>query len=181
MSFIYETEGGSMNSTKDIILKLKEVREEKGLSYNDILKLVEEKGEYTSKSTLSRLFADGSEEVGFNYESTIRPIANALLDIEEIEADDDADVQAMKALLKYKIERIEELEQRIKEAKLEVAELRVKHLERIEELQEEHQKKADFLSNQIALKDQRIDALLDSNKELLDHILHCPYKNCKEG
>ena len=51
-----------MNSTKDIIIQLKKVREEKELSFNDIIKLVEEKGEYTSKSTLSRLFAEGSEE-----------------------------------------------------------------------------------------------------------------------
>ena len=169
-----------MTNSKNVILKLKEVREEKNLSFNDILSLMEKNGDFLAKSTLSRVFAEGSEENSFNYEGTIRPIAKALLDIEEIEADDNTDVRAMKSLLKYKIERIEELEERIKDAKLELAELRVKHLERIEELQEEHQKKADFLSNQIALKDQRIDALLDSNKELLDHILHCPYKNCKE-
>lgn len=170
-----------MNSTKDIIIQLKKVREEKELSFNDILKLVEEKGEYTSKSTLSRLFAEGSEENSFNYEGTIRPIANALLDIEDIEDEDDTDVRAMKSLLKYKIERIEELERQLEQLKLEYAEFKVKHLERIENLQEEHQKKADFLSNQIALKDQRIDALLGSNGELLDHILHCPYKNCRDN
>ena len=169
-----------MTNSKNVILKLKEVREEKNLSFNDILSLMEKNGDFLAKSTLSRVFAEGSEENSFNYEGTIRPIAKALLDIEEIEADDNTDVRAMKSLLKYKIERIEELEERIKDAKLELAELRVKHLERIEELQEEHQKKADFLSNQIALKDQRIDALLNSNSELLDHILHCPYKNCKE-
>ena len=86
----------------------------------------------------------------------------------------------MKSLLKYKIQRIEELEQQLKEVKLELAEEKVKRHEKIDALQEEYQQKSDFLSNQIALKDQRIDALLDANKGLLDHILNCPYKqNCK--
>ena len=169
-----------MNSTKDIIIKLKEVRDEKGLSFNDILTLMENNGDFVSKSTISRIFAEGSEESSFRYEETIRPIAKALLDIETIEDTDNMDVQAMKSLLKYKIERIEELEKQLNEAKLELAESKVKHHERVEKLMEDHQKKSEFLSNQIALKDQRIDTLLDSNKDLLDHILNCPYKkDCK--
>lgn len=170
-----------MNSTKDLILKLKAVREEKGYSFNDIMKIMEDNGDYPlAKSTLSRVFAEGSEENSFRYEETIRPIAKALLDIEEIEDDDNIDTKAMKSLLKYKIQRIEELEQQLKEVKLELAEEKVKRHEKIDALQEEYQRKSDFLSNQIALKDQRIDALLDANKGLLDHILNCPYKqNCK--
>ena len=50
-----------MTNTKDIIVKLKEVRDEKGLSYTDILDLMEKNGDYLSKSTLSRVFAEGSE------------------------------------------------------------------------------------------------------------------------
>ena len=109
-----------MTNTKDIILKLKEVREEKGLSYGDILELMEKNGDYLSKSTISRVFSEGSEASSFRYEETIRPIAKALLDIENIEADDDMDVQAMKSLLKYKIQRIEELEQQIEQLKFEM-------------------------------------------------------------
>lgn len=169
-----------MNSTKDLILKLKAVREEKGLSFNDIMRIMEDNGDYLAKSTLSRVFADGSEENSFRYEETLRPIAKALLDIEDIEEDDNTDIRAMKSLLKYKIQRIEELEQQLKEVKLELAEEKVKRHEKIDALQEEYQRKSDFLSNQISLKDQRIDTLLDSNKGLLDHILNCPYKqNCK--
>ena len=37
-----------MTNSKDVILKLKEVREEKGLSFNDIIKLMEENGDYIS-------------------------------------------------------------------------------------------------------------------------------------
>lgn len=93
-----------MTNTSDIIIKLKEVRNEKRLSYTDILELMEKNGDFLSKSTLSRVFTDGSENFSFKYEETIRPIAKALLDIETIEADDNMDIQAMKSLLKYKIQ-----------------------------------------------------------------------------
>ena len=35
-----------MTNTREIILKLKEVREEKGLSYGDILDLMEKQGDF---------------------------------------------------------------------------------------------------------------------------------------
>ena len=177
-----------MTNTKDIILKLKEVREERGLSFNDILKLMEENGDYLSKSTISRIFADGSEENSFRYEETIRPIANALLDIENIEDTDNMDVRAMKSLLKYKIERIEELEQQNEQLELSLASEKVKYHEKLDKEREQHQKSIDFLKNQIDLKDKRMDQLLEAvfkkdsqHKELLEHIINCPYKkNCKE-
>jgi transcriptional regulator with XRE-family HTH domain len=49
-----------MTNTRDLIIQLKEVREEKGLSYNDILSLMEKNGDYLSKSTISRVFSEGS-------------------------------------------------------------------------------------------------------------------------
>ena len=96
-----------MTSSRDIIIQLKEVKDEKHLSLTDIMKLMESNGDYLSKSTLSRVFAEGSEEIKFRYEDTIRPIANALLDIENDEDDDDMDIRAMKSLLKFKMQRIE--------------------------------------------------------------------------
>ena len=91
-----------MTNTRDIIIKLKKVRDEKSLSYNDIINLMEKNNDFVSKSTIQRVFADGSEEMSFRYEETIKPIANALLDISNIEDDDSMDIQAMKSLLKYK-------------------------------------------------------------------------------
>ena len=159
-----------MTNTKDIILKLKEVRKEKGLSYNDILKLMEKNGDYLSKSTISKVFSEGSEASSFRYEETIRPIAKALLDIEHIEEDDNVDVQAMKSLLKYKIKRIEELEQQIELLQAEMAKERT-----------QQSKSIAFLKEQVAFKDKRIDVLLDSVQakdsrydELLSLVLSCP-------
>ena len=104
-----------MTNSRDLILKLKEVREEKGYSLTDIMKLVEDNGDFISKSTLARVFAEGSEDVTFRYEATIKPIANALLDIGTIEDTDNMDTQAMKLLLKYKSDRIQELERQVQE------------------------------------------------------------------
>lgn len=171
----------NMPNTKDIIIKLKEVREEKGLSYSDILNLMEQNGNYLSKSTLSKVFGDGSEELSFNYEDTIRPIANVLLDIETIEADDNLDTQAMKLILTYKIDRIKELESQIQSLESSLANEKVKYHEKLDKEREQHQKSIEFLKNQIDLKDKRMDQLLEAvftkdsqHKEMLDLILSCP-------
>lgn len=170
-----------MTNTKDIIIQLKEVREEKGLSYNDILDLMEKNGDFLSKSTLSRVFSEGSEEVSFRYEETIRPIANALLDIENIEEDDNTDVKTMKMMLQYKKEIIENLEKKVAQLEADLDREKVKYHERLDAERDRHQKSIEFLKNQIDLKDKRMDQLLDAvfakdaqHKELLDTILSCP-------
>lgn len=166
---------------EEIVLNLREVRRKQDLSYDAILRLIKKNGDFLSKSTISNVFSEKNTNYdSFSYEHTIRPIAKALLDIEKIDEDDDSEIQTIKSILKYKMECIEDLERQLEQKDLDIAELKVKHHEKIEALQDEFRKKSDFLSNQIALKDQRIDTLLDSNKGLLDHILNCPYKqNCK--
>lgn len=175
-----------MTNTKDIILQLKEVREEKGLSYNDILSLMEKNGDYLAKSTISRVFADGSEEMSFRYEETIRPIANALLDIENIEDNDTIDTRAMKSLLKYKVQRIEELEEQIRLLKEELDKEKISYHEKMDAERIQWNKSIDFLKEQVSLKDKRMDMLLDAvvvkdtqYKELLDKVMSCPAR-CKE-
>ena len=151
-----------MTNTKDLIIKLKEVREEKGLSYGDILDLMEKNGDYLAKSTISRVFADGSEEMSFRYEETIRPIANALLDIERIEDDDDMDIKAMKSLLKYKIQRIEELEKQLEHLQTALDKEKLRSHEKIEKERDRFNRSIDFLKTQIDLKDKRMDMLLEA-------------------
>lgn len=175
-----------MENMKDIIIKLKKIRDDRKLTNGQIERMLHEDGYDLSKTSISRVFADGSEDVGFNYEYTIRPIANALLNMEEIEEDDSPEIQAMKSLLKYKIECMEELERIIEQKDLELAEINEKHHNRIDSIRAEQDKRTEFLMNQINLKDKRIDALLnavnvkDSQlKDTLDHILECPYrKDC---
>ena len=169
-----------MTNTKDVILKLKEVREERNLSYNDIMAMMEKNGDYLAKSTLSRVFSDGSEEMSFRYEETIRPIANALLDIDNIEDDDDMDTKAMKALLKFKSKYIDELEEKIKSLESAIDKQKIKASEQLETERERFNKSIEFLKEQVAYKDKRMDFLLDSvhekdilHKEMLEKLLKC--------
>ena len=163
-----------MTNTREIILKLKEVREEKGLSYGDILELMEKNGDFISKSTLSRLFAEGSEDGSFKYEETIRPIAKALLDIETIEETDNMDVQAMKSLLKYKMQLIEDLEKKVEALNNDLTKEKLKYHEKLDKERDNYQKRIEFCREQINLKDKRIDQLLDTNERLLNQLLICP-------
>jgi transcriptional regulator with XRE-family HTH domain len=176
-----QTRREQMTKTRDIIIKLKEVRKEKGLSYGDILDLMEKNGDYLAKSTLSKLFSEGSEDLNFKYEETIRPIAKALLGIETIEVDDDMDIQAMKSLLKFKIQRIEELEHQIELIKSQMDKEKIKHHEKLEKEREASRKSIEFLKEQINYKDKRMDLLLQAVQdkdvrydELLKVILSCP-------
>lgn len=181
-----------MANTREIIMKLKEVREEKNLSFGDILEQMEQNGDYLSKSTLSRVFADGSEEQSFRYDETIRPIAKVLLDIETIEESDNTDVKTMKLLLQFKMQKIEELERQVEELKELIEQERKDHKLALDEQIISANEKMDveraawnrsieFLKEQISYKDKRMDLLLDSVrekddhfKEILDLIITCP-------
>lgn len=124
----------------DIVSKLKKVREENGLSYQKIVELVEKNGDYVSLSTVKRVFEDGSESYGFQFENTLKPIANAVLGIySETDIVSASEVDALKSIVAYKSDRITELEARL------------------ERTEESYRRRLDFLKEQIALKDQRID------------------------
>lgn len=166
-----------MTNTKGIITKLKKVKAEKQLSLQDILDLMEQNGDYSSKSTLSRVFADGSEDKHFKYEETIRPIANVLLDMETIEDDDTTDVQAMKTILKYKIERIKELEEQNRELKEQLSYEKLRYHEKLEHEREKYDAIIDFRSHQIEKKDERIDSLLEMVKKLMEKCENCKFHN----
>ena len=174
-----------MTNTRDVILQLKKVKEEKGLSLDKILILVENNGEYISKSTLARVFKDGSEDSSFRYEETIRPIANALLDIENYEQDDDEETRAYKAILKLKKELITELEEKLKTVE---SDEKRKYHEKIAKETEKFQKSLDFAMKQIELKDKRIDQLMDANDRLsitndrlINQMMDCPLKKENES
>ena len=169
-----------MTNVKDVILKLREVQKEKKLSYDKILSMMEGDGEFTSKSTLSRLFGNNWENYSFDYERTILPIANVLLDIDTVEENDDVDTQAYKAVLKLKRVIIEGLEEKIKTVE---DDEKAKYHAKLEKETEKFQSSLDFMSHQIELKDKRIDQLMDANDRLsimnnrmLEQFLNCPLK-----
>ena len=169
----------TMTDTKQILKLLREVKKEKGYSLDQILKLIEDNGDFVSKSTLSRLFSDSTEDTDFRYETTIRPVADALLDLENFETNDDTDVRAFKAILKLKKDIITEMKQEMEHEK-------ISYHEKLEEETAKFQRSLDFLRNQISLKDARIDKLMDSNErlsktndKLINQLMDCPLRKCE--
>lgn len=176
-----------MTNSKEIITQLKLVREERGYSYGDIVNLVEENGSYVSKSSVQRIFAEGSEENSFDFEKTIKPIADVLLDVYGDEETDDLDTKAMKAMLRYKSQRIAELERQVKTLETDIVKVKLSNHEKLEAEREKHNKSIEFLKKQIELKDKRMDLLLDAvqakdarydqlNDKFTETLLNCPYK-----
>ena len=160
----------TMIDTKAVILALKKVKKERGLSIEKIYRLVEENdpSRTVSQTSVARVFRKGSEDQIFKWENTLKPIANALLDIDEIEVDDDINTQAYKSILKLKKDIIEELEDKLSK------------VEGVSSDTEQYTRTIAHLKKQIELKDKRIDQLLDANDELrkdltklTDRILKC--------
>ena len=173
-----------MTSTSELISRLKEVRQAKNLSYQDIVDMT--KGA-VSKTTVSRVFADGSEEVSFRFEETLKPISSALLNIDTIEETDNTEIQAMKSLLHYKSDRIVELEKQIADLNAALNKEKVKYHEKLDAEREQYFRRIDFLKDQVSLKDKRMDMLLEAvfqkdmqHKELLELILSCPARKGQE-
>ena len=172
-----------MADQKGIILQLKEIKNEKQFSIQTIYCMIEKNGDHLSKSSIARVFKDGSENESFRYNDTIRPIAKALLDIETIEDDDTADIRTMKMLLKYKIEKIKSLEDQLNKAVVQYKEQIIKLEEQLKEEKKKYQDKMekeriqfnqriDFMMHQIDLKDKRMDHKDQRFDKLFDQFLN---------
>ena len=136
---------------RELIIQLKQYREEHGYSHKRIVDIVSEYAEqnntddYVSLSTVKKVFKEGSEnDDSFNFDLTIRPIAAALLGTESL-SPKAHDRELSISLLRYKNERIQQLEKQLEDERA-LANRRV-----------------DFLKEQIAIKDgylQRKDELI---------------------
>jgi hypothetical protein len=143
--------------THDLVLQLKTIKEERHLSLQDIEGLLKEKGYLVSPNSIRKVFLPGSENMSFRYHDTLEPIENTLLPLYDDQGDTEA--LALKAALAVKEELLERRER-------EILDLRTESL-----------RMSEFLTNQIKLKDDRIDKLmrrvdevLASNRELLQQI-----------
>ena len=181
----------TLTNSKDIVKLLKEVKIEKNLSLDAIVSLMEQNGHFVSKSTLSRLFSDKSDDMNFRYEDTILPLANVLLDIGKNEQEDDIDTLAFKSIIRYKKDIIEDYAKQNKDLKEEIETIKdrekIKYAERLEKETKHFSDSLSFMSRQIQLKDERIDKLLDMNtslmernNELLKQLMECPVRKKNE-
>lgn len=134
----------------DVIRNLKRVRQENGLSISEIVNLCEKNGESVSETTVKKVFSDGSETFGFNYETTLKPIINALLGDHE----ETAETDMMISVVQYK-------------------EIKIRHLEeQLARMEESYKRRIEFLKKQIDIKDDRIDKRDELITKLIDSIIH---------
>lgn len=171
-----------MTNSRDLILEMKRVQKEHNYSYGDMSKMMEANGDKAlSPATFSRLFSDGSEDnISFSYEYTLVPLARAILDIDNIEADDTNDVKILKETLKIKHARLKELEHENETLRSEIDKLKIKHHEKLDKERTAWAKSIEFMKEQVAYKDKRMDMLLEAvfekdrlHKEMLEKVLKC--------
>lgn len=134
----------------EIIRNLKRVRAENGLSISEIVKLCESNGEAVSETTVKKVFADGSEALGFNYEITLKPIINALLGGHE----ETAETDMMISVAQFKEAKIKDLESQMAR------------------MEESYKRRIEFLKDQIEIKDARLDKRDEMITKLIDTIIH---------
>ena len=134
----------------EIIRNLKRVRAEDGLSISEIVKLCEDAGESVSETTIKKVFAEGSEACGFNYETTLKPIISVLLGDHE----ETAETDMMISVAEFKAAKIKDLEAQL------------------ERMENSYKRRIEFLKNQIEIKDARIDKRDEMITKLIDTITH---------
>ena len=123
-----------LNAKKlEFIKELKELRSQKGITYQQIADETENNGESVSLSTIKHVFSDKYNH-DHSWELVLRPIANVLMPPTE---DDDLETRALQTRLELNKEIIKQLQ------------------ERLDNKEEKHKNRESFLMEQIAFyKDQ---------------------------
>ena len=130
-----------LENKQDLIRQLKEAKARDEVTYPRILERMEKNGKFVSLTTLRRVFADGSEmnANSFNLETTLMPIAEALLEAEDVPTPEDSpyasEIHALKSVIHVQNEEIA----------------------RMHDLKEHLEARVTFLLEQIEKKDRRMD------------------------
>ena len=101
---------------RDLIIRLKAVRESQGLTLQNITDTLEENGEHLSRKTITKVFTDGSEDMEFQPD-TIRSIADVILKVYEDSPDDDPEIKGLKSEIKLQRRQLELLEHELEETR----------------------------------------------------------------
>ena len=144
-----------LSDKQELIRQLKAAKTRNEVTFPRILERMEKNGKFVSLTTLRRVFADGSESnaASFNLENTLMPIAEVLLEAEDVPTPENspyaAEIQGLKAVIHVQNEEIA----------------------RLHELKEHLEDRITFLISQIELKDKRMDEKDEIIKRLMDKVL----------
>ena len=141
-------------AAQELIRQLKEVKVKNEITYPRIIERLEKNGKFLSMTTLRRVFADSSElnASSFSYENTLLPIAEVLLNAEDVptvESPYSKEIDALKAVIHVQNEEIA----------------------RLHDLKEHLESRVTFLLEQIDKKDRRMDEKDEIIKKLMDKCL----------
>lgn len=140
-------------SSHDLIIALKKAKRESEYTLPRLEEEILRNGASVSQTTLKRVFRKGSEDVFFNFEHTLMPIAAVLLSVKDLPTPKDSpysgEIELLKAELRVQVEKIESLRERN-----EILESRV-----------------NFLIEQIEKKDRRMDEKDEIIKKLMEKCL----------
>ena len=143
----------------ELIEELKQLRAEKGITYQQIVDQTELNGEAVSLSTVKMVFSERFRH-DHDYNKVLRPIANVLSPPSE---DDNLEVRTLQTRLELKDEIIAQLQERIARKEL-------KTQEREEFLKDQLQ----FYKEQIQFKDsqiRRLNETIDRKDAMLRRVL----------
>lgn len=141
--------------SQELIRQLKEAKARNEITYPRIMERMEKNGKFVSLTTLRRVFADGSEgnANSFSYENTLLPIAEALLDVEDVPTDMNSpyakEIDGLKAVIHVQNEEIA----------------------RLHEMKEHLESRITFLIEQIEKKDRRMDEKDEIIRKLMEKYL----------
>lgn len=124
-----------LTATKEIIERLKAVKQENELTIPRIKEMMERNGDFVSMSTLRRVFSDNDDE-SFSYDRTIAPIARALLfqeNEETTEALPDDKLEGLRQIILLKTEQIYQLTDQLEDLKKQI-ELKDKRMDEKDQL-----------------------------------------------
>lgn len=144
-----------LTRAQELIKQLKEIKEKNEITYPRIIDRMEKNGKVVSLTTLRRVFADGSElnADAFNYESTLMPIAEVLLNAEDVPTPADSpfavEIDALKSVIHVQNEEIA----------------------RLHDIKEHLEGRITFLLEQIEKKDRRMDEKDEIIRRLMDKCL----------
>ena len=141
-----------LTNAQELIRQMKAVKESNEITYPRIIERMEKNGKVVSLTTLRRVFADGSEASAgnFSYENTLMPIAEVLLNVEDVPTTEDEPnahkIEALKAVIHCQNEEIA----------------------RLHEMKEHLEGRITFLLEQIEKKDRRMDEKDEIIRKLMD-------------
>ena len=174
---------------KELVDQIRKTQAKENYTIEQVISLMEAKGYYPlGGATISRLINGVNEASSYDYLKSIIPVYNTLVDDMK---DEDEKIEAMRVLLEYKLECIENLKAQLdskdREHEEEIRQLKAKnesrkdeYLAKTEEQRKHFQDIMDFRANQIIQKDEMIQKLLDTNCKLSERLVNCPMKgNCQ--